>query len=328
MPQPRHAGSPTPQPDEPTATALTTAEPTAPEPTAPEPTAPEPTAPEPTAPEPTAAELTAAELAAAQGAAAAGLRASGVEASSDDCRLSRPVQAQINVPVETLLGLSNEPGYLSGYGWLSAPASRQLLLDAELHRALVHSTTGRLLDLHPDVHRPPPGPRFLAVAGVRMCLHDLQLSDVPVRAESRHDPSTSLTRFAHERDGWDDGPTGNRTPATSSDLDHDTAWPKGPTAAWNLAARGRRTHQLKHYGWTPLRTETATYWTSPAGQIVHVPHHDTPPPGIDPGHGGSGPEAGIRLPDPDELVELDRILTLPPLQPGDDLPPLNAEPPF
>ncbi len=99
------------------------------------------------------APVTAAELAEAKETAAAGLRASGVEAASPDCRMSRPVQAHISVPVETLLGLSNEPGYLAGYGWIDAPASRQLLLDAELRRALVHPNTGRLLDLDSTVRR-------------------------------------------------------------------------------------------------------------------------------------------------------------------------------
>ena len=30
------------------------------------------------------------------------------------------------------------------------------------------------------------------------------------------------------------------------------------TAAWNLLSRSRRTHQLKHYGWTPIRTADTT----------------------------------------------------------------------
>ncbi len=153
-----------------------------------------------------------------------------------------------------------------------------------------------------------------------MCLQDLQLSEVPLRTEDRHDPGRGLTEFVHWRDGYDDGPTGAGVRADRADLDHDTPFPHGPTAAWNLAARGRRTHLLKHRGWTPIRTETATWWTSPAGQIVQMPHHDTAPPGID--TDTDGVQAG-GVPDPEALAELDQILT----RTEHDLPPWD-EPPF
>jgi hypothetical protein len=67
--------------------------------------------------------------AAAAAAVSVGLPPSLVEPVSSDCRLSRPVQARITVPVETSLGLSNEPGWLDGYGWLSAPTCRLLLVE-------------------------------------------------------------------------------------------------------------------------------------------------------------------------------------------------------
>ena len=76
-----------------------------------------------------------------------------------DCRMSRPVQATIIVPVETSLGLSDEPAWLDGYGWIDAPTSRTLLLDAELRRACADRSTGQLIDLAApdgDHHRPPP----------------------------------------------------------------------------------------------------------------------------------------------------------------------------
>ena len=60
-----------------------------------------------------------------------------------DCRMSRPVQAVIVVPVETALGLSNEPAWLDGYGWLDAPSSRLLLLDAALRRMCIDARPDR-----------------------------------------------------------------------------------------------------------------------------------------------------------------------------------------
>lgn len=117
------------------------------------------------------------------------------------------------------------------------------------------------------------------------------------------------------RDRACDGPTGNRVPATRSQLDHEEPYPTGPTAAWNLAARSARTHQLKHHGWTPVRTPSSTVWFSPAGQVVEVPRHVGPPPGVD----RDLHDRPRALPDPHHLAATDRMqLTAPP---DDDAPP-------
>ena len=150
-----------------------------------------------------------------------------------------------------------------------------------------------------------------------MVLGPVQISDVALRTEPQHDPSDLLREFVTLRDRWDDGPTGSRVPARRSHLDHDQPWPDGPTAAWNLVARAARTHALKHYGWTPIRTASSTIWTSPAGQTVEVPHHTSPPPGID-RDPDTGPTA-VTLPDPDELAAVDRAQLTAPTD--DDLPP-------
>jgi hypothetical protein len=240
-------------------------------------------------------------------AGAAGLRPSFVEPAPVDCRRSRPVQARVTVPVETGLGLSNEPGWLDGYGWISAPTCRQLLVDAELRQVCVKAGTGELVDLAERPVRPPPTPAGLRDSLLSMVLGDLTLSDVGWRVEPQHDPSDRLREYVIVRDRTCDGPTGARVPASRAQLDHDDPWPHGPTAAWNLAARGARTHQLKHHGWTPLRTPTSTIWISPAGQSVEVPRHTTPP-GIDP-----DPDRGHpTLPDPDLLHRLDQLQLTPP----------------
>jgi hypothetical protein len=70
------------------------------------------------------------------------------------------VQAHVIVPVETALGLSNEPAWLDGYGWISAPTCRLLLIDAELRQICAKSGSGELVDLPTAPvghHRHPPG---------------------------------------------------------------------------------------------------------------------------------------------------------------------------
>ncbi len=217
----------------------------------------------------------------ATGDEAVGQRRSHVAPASADCRVRRPVQASITVPVETALGLSHEPAWLDGYGWLSAPAARLLLVDAELRRVCVQSTTGQVVDVAERDVRPPPSPAGVREALTRMVLGEVVVHDVAWRTEDQHDPSPPLRDLVALRDRFCDGPTGTRRTAARCDLDHEIAYPDGPTAAWNLVARARRTHQLKHRGWTPLRTPTSTVWFSPAGQVVEVPHLQVASPRVD-----------------------------------------------
>jgi hypothetical protein len=246
----------------------------------------------------------------------AGLRAAGVEAASADCRLSRPVQANVTVPVETALGLSNDPAWLDGYGWINAPAARTLLLDAELRRICTQTGTGAIVDLADRDLRPTPTPDGLREVLLGLLTDNpraftgevgeaavIEMSEIAWRNEPQHDPSPGLREFVALRDRTCDGPTGTSTPANTAELDHDRPWPTGPTAAWNLAARSTRTHQLKHYGWIPVRTPDGTVWFSPAGQIALTPNQLHPPPELD--------EHAV-LPDPTELAAIDADLVTPP----------------
>lgn len=257
-----------------------------------------------------------------------GLRASFVEAAPTDCRRSRPVAANLTVPVETSLGLSNEPGWLDGYGWVSAPTCRLLLVDAELRRLCVQAGTGQLVTVDGRLVRPEPTPTGVRRSVLDMVLDDITLgrgpdpggppADDPAwREEPQHDPSIELARYVQLRDRFCDGPTQSWIPAADADLDHDDPWPTGPTAAWNLVARGQRTHLLKHNGWTPLRTATSTIWISPAGQTVETDRTSQAPPGIDPDHDGW--LGDLTLPDPDDLHALDLDQLTP--RADDDLPP-------
>ncbi len=284
---------------------------------------------DPTAPASTPTQASAADDAAIS---AFGLRPGFVEPASTDCRRSRPVAANLTVPVETSLGLSNEPGWLDGYGWISAPTCRLLLVDAELRRLCVQAGTGQLVTVDGRLVRPDPTPAGLRRSVLDMVLDDLTLGrgpdpdadpggppddDPAWREEPQHDPSIELARYVQLRDRFCDGPTQSWIPAAKADLDHDDPWPTGPTAAWNLVARGRRTHLLKHHGWTALRTPTSTIWISPAGQTIETDRASTAPPGIDPDHDGW--LGDITVPDPEDLHALDLEQLTP--RDDDDLPP-------
>ena len=259
-------------------------------------------APMPTA---TADGSTAADDPAAGGApadlVAAGLRPSFVEAAPTDCRTSRPVQAHVVVPVETALGLSNEPAWLDGYGWVSAPSARLLLVDAELKRVCAQTGSGQLVDVGERWRRPPQTPEGVRAGLLELVVEDAVLTSVGSRTESQHDPTDRLREFVELRDRFCDGPTGTRSPASRCHLDHEEPHPTGPTAAWNLTARADRTHGLKHHGWIPLRTPTSTIWTSPAGQLVVVPNAVRPSPEVD-----ADDWRPASLPDASDLHVLDR----------------------
>ena len=65
--------------------------------------------------------------------------------------------------------------------------------------------------------------------------------------------------------------------ATRCDLDHDLAWPTGPTCACNLGPLCRRHHRTKQTGWTKTRTPHAVHWTSPTGRTWTSPTPHQPP---------------------------------------------------
>ena len=70
--------------------------------------------------------------------------------------------------------------------------------------------------------------------------------------------------------------------ATGCDIDHDLAWPTGPTCPCNLGPLCRRHHRIKQTGWTKTRHHTGIRWTSPSGR-----HHDSPSPWTPPQDAGS-----------------------------------------
>ena len=157
------------------------------------------------------------------------------ETASADGRGRVMVSTQINVtiPIDSLAGLSDTPGMLSGFGVLPADLVRRLAAgDARWRHILTDRATGAVLDVGTWSYRPP----------------------------------SALDRHVRTRDVTCRFP-GCAVPARECDLDHLIPFPEGPTNAQNLHALCRRHHQLKHEdGWTvePLPS-SGLRWTSPLG---------------------------------------------------------------
>ncbi|GAA1775520.1 HNH endonuclease signature motif containing protein [Agromyces lapidis] len=151
------------------------------------------------------------------------------------------VLARINVtvPVMALLGLSDEPAELDGYGPIDAEAARRLAAHApSMRRILVHPETGAVLSYGRQHYRAP----------------------------------ADLDGFVRVRDGQCRFPGCSRR-ADHADLDHTTAWQHGgKTTATNLAALCRHHHRLKHEsGWrVEQQAGGAMRWTSPAGHVLRT----------------------------------------------------------
>jgi hypothetical protein len=173
----------------------------------------------------------------------------------------------VTVPVMTLLGHSDEPGTLDGYGPIDADTARRLAVQAPtFRRLLVHPETGVALSLGTEHYRVPK---------------DLRL-------------------WLHLRDGVCRFPGCNR-PAIHSDIDHSRAAEfGGPTDAANLAALCGPHHALKHATtWRVVnRGDGILDWTSPTGKThttypaTTLPH---PPPD---GTAGEPAPTGARVPAP------------------------------
>lgn len=145
------------------------------------------------------------------------------------------VSVAVTVPVLTLLGVSELPGTLEGYGPIDADTARRLSAHApSFQRILTHPITGTLLDIDRSSYRVP----------------------------------ADLKRWTEIRDQHCTFPGCGRA-ARNCDLDHTTAWQHGgPTKASNLTHLCRHHHRLKHESnWNVEKDPGgSTRWTSPTGE--------------------------------------------------------------
>ena len=161
-------------------------------------------------------------------------------ASSEDVALHRrPITVNVTIDLPTLLGLSENPGQLAGYGAIPASVARALASDGKWKRFITDPQTGALLDYGRDTYQPPQALIDFLIARDRTC------------------------RFP-----------GCRRSAALSDLDHAQSWEEGGTTSLdNLGALCRRHHLLKtHGGWgIESRADGSCTWTSPLGKIYQTP---------------------------------------------------------
>jgi hypothetical protein len=75
----------------------------------------------------------------------------------------------VTIDLTTLLGLTRNPGELSGYGPISDKTARALAKDASWRRLLTDPVTGETLDLGRTSHRPSPALRRFVEARDRTC---------------------------------------------------------------------------------------------------------------------------------------------------------------
>ena len=160
----------------------------------------------------------------------------------------------VTIPIFTMLGSTDEPADLDGYGPIPAAMARKLVADGatSFYRVLVDPRTGAPLEIGRTSYR----------------------------------LSEAMKRWIRMRDGHCTFP-GCTNPSTDNDTDHLTAWQHhGTTGVSNLAQLCPKHHRLKHNsGWTPTPA-TATEppgWTSPTGRHYPGQHPDPQPPHWPPG---------------------------------------------
>jgi len=151
--------------------------------------------------------------------------------------LGAGVQGLVNVtvPVLTLMGLSDEPGTLDGFGPIDADTARRVAATAKsFTRILIHPETSAVLSV----------------------------------GKTRYKVPADLKKWLELRDGTCRFPGCTRQ-ARHSDIDHTHDWQYNGETRWdNLAHLCKRSHRLKtETGWTAVQTPDGTLnWTSPAGK--------------------------------------------------------------
>jgi hypothetical protein len=161
---------------------------------------------------------------------------------------------ELTADLPTLIGLADHAADLAGWGPVIADIARQTAAartgdhETTWRYTITDPITGRLL--HHGTTRPPSKPE----------------------RDPRRLPTPRQRALVIARDRTCRGP-GCRTPASRSDIDHHHDHAKsGPTQTWNLDAKCRHCHTLKHTGWTTHNNQHGdTTWTSPLGHTYTVP---------------------------------------------------------
>ena len=151
----------------------------------------------------------------------------------------RPITVNLTIDLPTLLGLSENPGQLSGYGAIPAAVARELAADGKWRKFITDPTTGNLLDFGRESYLPPQALRDFLLARDKTC------------------------RFP-----------GCRRSGIKGEIDHAIPWEEGgETSRRNLGLLCKRHHQLKTHGGWKLESfkDGSCEWTSPLGKKRFVP---------------------------------------------------------
>jgi hypothetical protein len=179
-----------------------------------------------------------------------GLAAGHLGCCRDDCpgvkqRLGteqgRSARIGVTVPFSTLMGASDEPGELHGFGPITAEVARTIAADGSWRRLLTDPKSGSLLDYGPTRYEPPQNLAEFIISRDRTC---------------RFPPcnwSAQACQLDHTEPHRSDG-TG------------------GATAHYNLGAWHDRHHNAKtSHGWVYSQPEPGRFiMTSPAGLVYEV----------------------------------------------------------
>lgn len=180
----------------------------------------------------------------ADGLAALVLGGEGEAGAEGEARaeLMPSAEVVVHISVEALVGSSDEPGELEGYGPIDAATARALAVAAPTWQRLFVGVDGVPLSLGRGAYRPPKG----------------------------------LRRFIEYRDGTCQF-AGCSRPSRPAEIDHVVEWQDGGTTdAENLQALCKKHHALKSLAlWKPTRLGDEAgdargdiVWTSPLGAMA------------------------------------------------------------
>jgi hypothetical protein len=172
-------------------------------------------------------------------------------AGADPAGLSSAVRAQVlvTVPVVALMGLTDEPAMLDGYGPIPASMARELVANGadSFHRVLVDPRDGAPLEIGRTSYR----------------------------------VTKAMRNWLRMRDGKCPFPGCNNN-SLDNEADHLLAWQHGGTTGIsNLGQPCPKHHKLRHTsGWepTPATQDEPPGWTSPSGRHYKSEHQDWEPP--------------------------------------------------
>jgi len=163
------------------------------------------------------------------------------------------VHVWLTLPATTALGVDDKPGYLAGYGDVTAQQALELAgrEDATWQRVLTEPATGRVLDVGRRQYKTPAALKDHTAANIPTCT----------------------------------GP-GCTRPAHLCDMEHAEPFPAGPTNDENIHPSCRTHHRAKTHGdWRVIKTRDEITWISPRGfrftrqpEPIADPEPEPPPP--------------------------------------------------